>query len=164
MTFVGVPERYVEVVLEKVGRKKFRGRAVNMRIARADEGLQQKRPYNRDRSAPPVPRAGYKTPYKAREEGAPYKPREGGAPYKPREGGAPYKAREDRPAYKPREERPVTRTPFKRAERPSGPPRRDVGAPVRERYKREERPSEPPRRGASPFYSNFKTTKKKPPR
>ncbi|HUP60872.1 MAG TPA: DEAD/DEAH box helicase [Thermoanaerobaculia bacterium] len=33
MTFVGVPERYVENVIAKVGRKKFRGRALNVRIA-----------------------------------------------------------------------------------------------------------------------------------
>jgi ATP-dependent RNA helicase DeaD len=146
MTFVGVPERYVAQVIEKVGRKKFRGRAVNMRIARADEGLQQKRPYNRERSSgPPAARAPYK-----RDD------RPSGAPA----ARAPYK-RDDRPSGPP-----AARAPYKRAERPAGPPRRDVGAPVRERYKREEaapRPragGPPPKRGASPFYSGFKGKKK----
>ena len=39
ITYVGIPERYVEAVLEKVGRKRFRGKALNIRVApmREDE-------------------------------------------------------------------------------------------------------------------------------
>jgi ATP-dependent RNA helicase DeaD len=33
MTFVTVPERYVAVILAKVGRSRFRGKAVNLRVA-----------------------------------------------------------------------------------------------------------------------------------
>ncbi|MFP5247226.1 MAG: DEAD/DEAH box helicase, partial [Thermoanaerobaculia bacterium] len=33
VTYVGIPERYVETVLEKVGKKRFRGRAVNLKVA-----------------------------------------------------------------------------------------------------------------------------------
>ncbi|HEX2122988.1 MAG TPA: DEAD/DEAH box helicase [Thermoanaerobaculia bacterium] len=33
VTFVGIPERYVGAVIEKVGKKRFRGRALNLRVA-----------------------------------------------------------------------------------------------------------------------------------
>jgi ATP-dependent RNA helicase DeaD len=33
VTYVGIPQRYVEVVLEKVGKARFRGRAVNLKVA-----------------------------------------------------------------------------------------------------------------------------------
>jgi ATP-dependent RNA helicase DeaD len=33
ITYVGIPERYVETVLAKVGKKRFRGRALNLRVA-----------------------------------------------------------------------------------------------------------------------------------
>jgi ATP-dependent RNA helicase DeaD len=33
ITYVGIPQRYVEVVLEKVGKARFRGRAVNLKVA-----------------------------------------------------------------------------------------------------------------------------------
>jgi ATP-dependent RNA helicase DeaD len=92
-TFVGVPERYVEQVLEKVGRKKFRGRAVNMRVARANEGLAPKRPVRRDVGAPV--RERYK-----REEEAPR-----ARPSFPRNTGGPGPARRDRDAGPPRRDR-----------------------------------------------------------
>jgi ATP-dependent RNA helicase DeaD len=33
ITYVGIPQRYVDVVLEKVGKARFRGRAVNLKVA-----------------------------------------------------------------------------------------------------------------------------------
>jgi ATP-dependent RNA helicase DeaD len=33
ITYVGVPERYVEVVVGKLAKKRFRGRALNLRVA-----------------------------------------------------------------------------------------------------------------------------------
>ena len=33
VTYVGIPERYVETVIAKVGKKRFRGRALNLRVA-----------------------------------------------------------------------------------------------------------------------------------
>src|SRR5215212_4035473 len=33
VTYVGIPERYVETVLAKVGKKRFRGRTLNLRVA-----------------------------------------------------------------------------------------------------------------------------------
>ena len=33
ITFVMIPDRYVEQVLQKVGRKRFRGKALNVRVA-----------------------------------------------------------------------------------------------------------------------------------
>jgi ATP-dependent RNA helicase DeaD len=44
VTYVGVPERYVETVIAKVGKKRFRGRAVNLRVARPDEGTERRPP------------------------------------------------------------------------------------------------------------------------
>ncbi|HEY0156219.1 MAG TPA: DEAD/DEAH box helicase [Thermoanaerobaculia bacterium] len=146
MTFVGVPERYVTQVLEKVGKKKFRGRAVNMRVARADEGLQQKRPYKRDDrpSGPPAARAPYK------RDDRPSGPPAARAPYK----------RDDRPSGPPRRDvgAPV-RERYKREESAPARPRttftRSAGAPPRR-----DRDAGPPKRGASPFYSGFKGKKK----
>jgi len=43
VTFVMIPSRYVDQVLQKVGRKRFRGRALNVRVA-AGEPPQSKRP------------------------------------------------------------------------------------------------------------------------
>ena len=33
VTYVGIPERYVEAVIAKVGKKRFRGKALNIRVA-----------------------------------------------------------------------------------------------------------------------------------
>jgi ATP-dependent RNA helicase DeaD len=43
VTFVMIPSRYVDQVLQKVGRKRFRGRALNVRVA-TGEPPQSKRP------------------------------------------------------------------------------------------------------------------------
>jgi len=94
ITFVGVPERYVEQVLEKVGRKKFRGRAVNMRVAKANEG-QDRKPPRRDFGGPP-PRRDFGGPPPRRDfDGPPQRPRFGGAPprreeERPRRGPNPF--------------------------------------------------------------------------
>ncbi|HYK02036.1 MAG TPA: DEAD/DEAH box helicase [Thermoanaerobaculia bacterium] len=158
ITFVGIPERYVEIVLEKVGRKKFRGRAVNMRVARADEGSSERRPYRQDAGGPPS-RPPYRKPYGQDSErpqsrppyrqdagGPPPRRDAGGPPQRPRFGGPP---RRDEGGPPPRRDAggPPQRPRFGDRNRDAGPPRRDDG----------------PRRGPSPFYSNFKT-KKRPPR
>ena len=146
ITFVGVPERYVEIVLAKVGKKKFRGRAVNMRVARADEG-HERRPARRDAGAPPSrPRfSGGGSGARDRDAGPP-RPRFGGGGDRDRDAGPP-RARfgGQRDAGGP-PQRPRT----------SGGRERDAGPPRRDR-------DDAPRRGASPFYSGFKA-KKRPPR
>jgi len=43
VTYVGIPERHVEIVLAKVGRKRFRGKALNIRVA-ASEAPPRRRP------------------------------------------------------------------------------------------------------------------------
>ncbi|HYC91643.1 MAG TPA: DEAD/DEAH box helicase [Thermoanaerobaculia bacterium] len=55
VTYVGIPERYVEVVLAKVGRKRFRGRALNIRVAsnREEEQRPRPRPRTAERSERP---------------------------------------------------------------------------------------------------------------
>ncbi|HEX6084687.1 MAG TPA: DEAD/DEAH box helicase [Thermoanaerobaculia bacterium] len=56
VTYVGIPERYVEVVLAKVGKKRFRGRALNIRVASNREEEQRPRPRprtNRDEEQRP---------------------------------------------------------------------------------------------------------------
>jgi ATP-dependent RNA helicase DeaD len=50
-TFVGIPARYVDQVLAKVGRKKFRGRALNVRVANAqDSSSSRRKPYTKKRT------------------------------------------------------------------------------------------------------------------
>ena len=62
ITYVGIPERYVETVIAKVGKKRFRGRALNIRVASNREEEQRPRPRRDDRggrdSAPPPRRTG----------------------------------------------------------------------------------------------------------
>ena len=43
VTFVMIPDRYVDQVLQKVGRKRFRGKALNVRVA-AGGGSEPPRP------------------------------------------------------------------------------------------------------------------------
>jgi ATP-dependent RNA helicase DeaD len=60
ITYVGIPERYVETVLAKVGKKRFRGRALNLRVATKAP------PPREDKPRPPY---GAK-PYGAKPHGA----------------------------------------------------------------------------------------------
>ena len=65
VTYVGIPERYVETVLAKVGKKRFRGRALNIRVASNREEEQQR----------PRPRAAAERPRAADRQHAPERPR-----------------------------------------------------------------------------------------
>ncbi|HEX8617007.1 MAG TPA: DEAD/DEAH box helicase [Thermoanaerobaculia bacterium] len=180
MTFVGIPERFVEIVLEKVGKKKFRGRAVNMRVARADEGSGERRPPRRDAGGPP-PRRDFNGPPRRDFNGPPR--RDAGGPPPRREFNGPPTSR---PFNRDRNDAGA-RPRFNRDA--GGPPRRDAGGPparpfnrdrddagARPRFNRDAggppprrdaggppRRDDAPRRGPSPFYSGFKA-KKRPPR
>src|ERR1051326_438116 len=46
-TFVGIPARHVEQVLAKVGRARFRGRPVNIRIANTNAAAPARKPYTK---------------------------------------------------------------------------------------------------------------------
>ena len=124
VTYVGVPERYVEVVLEKVGKKRFRGRAVNMRVARPDEG--------NDRRPP------------KREYGSSRPPRDFGGDRRP-----PQREYDRKPAgdfeRKPYDRKPPQRNAGYDSERK--PPYRDKPAGAFERFERKPRSFDrPPRR------------------
>ncbi len=58
VTYVGVPERYVERVLEKVGRKRFRGRAVQLKKAEAAPPAPHRKPERRFEKPERRPPAG----------------------------------------------------------------------------------------------------------
>ena len=74
ITYVGIPERYVDTVIEKVGRKKFRGKALNIRVApMREEGPPKRRA--------PAPRFEDRKPRTAR---APQKPFDRFSKKKPR--------------------------------------------------------------------------------
>ncbi|HKO57019.1 MAG TPA: DbpA RNA binding domain-containing protein, partial [Thermoanaerobaculia bacterium] len=90
ITYVSVPERYRDQVLERVGRAKFRGRSVNIKVA---EGGYEPRPR-------PAAREGFAP----RREGPPrYEKRE----YPKREGAPRYEKREGPPRFAPkRDDRP----------------------------------------------------------
>jgi ATP-dependent RNA helicase DeaD len=121
ITYVTVPERFVEAILDKVGPAKFRGRPVNIQVAGAGEaprerGTEERRPPRRDSFAPPrreygsggppkrengggAPKREYGSSFKHKAAGGP-PTREGGAPPR-REGGPPprreYGARAEAP-------------------------------------------------------------------
>jgi ATP-dependent RNA helicase DeaD len=114
VTYVGVPQRYVDVVLEKVGKKRFRGRAVNLKVA-PPESFTQKRPYRSD-----APKK-----YPPRDDAKSFVPREGARSYTPREGAKPYAPRDAAKSYPPRKYAPAAR-PGARDDRP---PRDDRPAP-----------------------------------
>ncbi|HEV7242892.1 MAG TPA: DEAD/DEAH box helicase [Thermoanaerobaculia bacterium] len=91
VTYVGIPERFVDAVIEKVGRKKFRGKALNIRVAPTrDEGPPKRRapaprfddrrpaPRRTDDRRPAPPRADDRRPR------APQKPFDRFAKKKPR--------------------------------------------------------------------------------
>ena len=73
VTYVGIPERYVETVIAKVGKKRFRGKALNIRVAPMREEAPRRRP--------PAPRFEERKPRTAR---APQKPFDRFSKKKPR--------------------------------------------------------------------------------
>lgn len=73
ITYVGIPERYVETVIAKVGKKRFRGKALNIRVAPMREEAPRRRP--------PAPRFEERKPRTAR---APQKPFDRFSKKKPR--------------------------------------------------------------------------------
>lgn len=133
VTYVGIPDHYVDTVIDKVGRKKFRGKSLNIRVTSAYEEEQQRtrprpakpagakpygdrvaKPYG-DRAAKPYDRAGAK-PYGDRVA-KPYD-RAGAKPYD--RAAKPY----DRAAAKPydRAAKPYDRAaakPYDRAAKPA---------------------------------------------
>ena len=135
VTYVGVPERYVAQVLERVGRKRFRGRAVNLRKA--------------DDRVPPPPRdeKSDRKPFRAHESGErkPYRPREAGErqPFQAREAGerTPDQSRDtgERKPFRARKEKP-------RPGRPARPYDRDRPARPGGRFSRDDRGGPPKRR------------------
>jgi ATP-dependent RNA helicase DeaD len=59
LTYVGIPENWVNIVLEKVGKKRFRGKALNPRVAPHREESFVRKPRSFDRPAPARPSRGF---------------------------------------------------------------------------------------------------------
>ena len=147
MTIVVIPARYLEQVLAKTARARFRGKAVNLRVAetsdvpsrpparRFEKSERPSKPYDRPaRSADGArPPRTHSSPFKR-----PFRPRaEGDADQRPADGPArPAFKRPDRPPFK-KPDRP----PFKKLDRPSAGTFSD--RPVK-RADRAVRASEPP--------------------
>jgi ATP-dependent RNA helicase DeaD len=175
VTYVGIPQRFVDLVIEKVGTKKFRGRTLNLHVAgpndaappprreavRSDRAPRTVRPpapragKGPDRSfAPRSPRAGQSDDTRAaRPPARPGAARTGSySPAPPRRPAAPRRDDTERRG-------PSARPPARSAARPAAAPKRyrDSGPPTRDS-----------RSGGKPFYSDFKKgggpRGKKPPR
>jgi ATP-dependent RNA helicase DeaD len=122
VTYVGIPQRFVEVVLEKVGKARFRGRAVNLKVALP--GTQTARR--------PAPRAD-----RDRDERPPRKyDRPAGTGFRKPAEGSGFRSRPD--ARPERDARPSRDARPERDARPSGPRSYD-----RPRPERDARPSGP---------------------
>jgi ATP-dependent RNA helicase DeaD len=131
ITYVGIPERYVDTVLEKVGRKKFRGRPLNIRVASASEEERRPRP-RRDFDGPPKSRGASGPP--KRFDGPPRRDFDG--PPKSRGASGPPK-RFDGPPRRDFDGPPKSRS-------AAGPPKRhDSDAPPRRDSKRPPVPTSP---------------------
>jgi ATP-dependent RNA helicase DeaD len=154
MTFVVVPEQYVAKILETVGKAKFRGRPVNIRVAGANE-------------VPP--------PRTARREGGddrrpPTRTGSSFAPKRPRPEG------DERASYAPKREYPPKREYAPRAAAPGAPRREYTPRPADDRKPRgsayvprrddDRKPSsfKPRTDDRKPFHAKFvkKTGPKKP--
>jgi ATP-dependent RNA helicase DeaD len=137
VTYVGIPQRYVELVIAKVGKKRFRGRAVNLRVAGPEDSAPRPRraPARRDESRGSfVPRSGG-APARTRSYSGPARRDE--APRPRAEAGRRYgRDEETRPAAR-RSPRTESSSPRGRATAP-----RDAGKPSRA--------------AAKPFYSDVK--------
>lgn len=73
ITYVGIPKRYVEVVLEKVGKARFRGRAVSLKVALPGAQTTRRpsaRPDRDDRPPRKYDRAGSGLPNRDRDAGS----------------------------------------------------------------------------------------------
>ena len=112
ITYVGIPERYVDVVLEKIARKKFRGKALNVKVARDVPPPRPSRPGGAPSGARPRP--SFAPARGARERDSREEPRAprpaSGPPYKPRPD-------RDRPSFPPHSK------PRAASDRPSFAPR-----------------------------------------
>jgi ATP-dependent RNA helicase DeaD len=179
VTYVGIPERYVDVVIEKVGKARFRGRAVNLKVAAP--GAANARPAGRSDARPARPPYGAsrdndrpaKRPFNRERTGsdsAPKRPYDPGAkrPYsRPDADAAPKRAysRPDsdsapRRPYDPGAKRPYSRPdadaapkrPYNR-DRSAAPPSRDARPPRRD-DKLPGRAYSP--QSPKPFYSDVK--------
>lgn len=78
VTYVGIPERYVEAVIEKVGRKRFRGKALNIKVAPVRDEAPRRRPAPprmEDRRSRTDDRPRPRTPQKPFDRFAKKKPR-----------------------------------------------------------------------------------------
>jgi ATP-dependent RNA helicase DeaD len=148
VTYVGIPQRYVDLVLEKVSKARFRGKPVHIKVAlpgsqttRRPAARPSPRPAFQDREERPrqydrpAPRAG-------KPEGA--RPRSYDAP-RP----AASRPTGPRPAGSPTPRRPMSSSgarPYSRDARDERPPRRDDRMPGREYSPR----------SPKPFYSDVK--------
>ena len=138
ITYVVVPKEHVDRVLDKVGRAKFKGRPVNIRIAEGYEPMRERPHYDRGPAAAGRPPA---RPY-ARPQ---------------REGGPPPRRRDDS-AGPPRKRSDSVAAPFRREgapprrDRPAGPPgaRPYSGPPKGGAFSRFARPSRPTKPAGGP--------------
>ena len=151
VTFVSIPAGSVDLVLDKVGRAKFRGRPVNLRIADADDDRQRPKPNPEDRK-PPRPHSDARPPRPSYGDRS-----AGGAARGP---NRPY--RDDRPAGD--EDRRPPRAPYaaargaarpgaggpKREFRPGGPRKFGTDRPARDDDRRPARAPYPTRTGPRP--------------
>ncbi|MCU1349608.1 MAG: box helicase, partial [Acidobacteria bacterium] len=135
ISYVTIPERYRDLVIEKTARAKFRGRNVNLQVATGggeDDRPAPRKPPFRDRddrdSRPPRPSYGDRPrpPYRADRPGSD----------RPR---PPYRADNDRPArppYRADNDRPA-RPPYRaEGDRPARPPYRAEGDRPRPPFRR----------------------------
>jgi ATP-dependent RNA helicase DeaD len=167
VTYVGIPQRYVDVVLEKVGKARFRGRAVNLKVALPGSQTSRRpsRPSGPSGSDPRGPRT--------RPMGSDPRPRSAGSG--PRNYGQQERSgRPSRPSYEsgsdPRGARPRPTRPTGSDPRGARDRDRPSGSAPRSRQTGSDRPADtrPPRREdrlpgreysprtPKPFYSDFK--------
>ncbi|MDP9190880.1 MAG: DEAD/DEAH box helicase [Acidobacteriota bacterium] len=114
VTYVGIPQRFVEVVLEKVGKARFRGRAVNLKVALPGTQTARRAAPRPDRDRDERPPRKYDRP-----AGTGFrKPAEGTGFRKPAEGSGFRNRSDERP---PRDARPARDERPARDARPSSP-------------------------------------------
>jgi hypothetical protein len=117
ITYVGIPERYVDVVISKVGKKKFRGKALNLRVA---EHVPAPRPARSFEDRPPRP--PYRKPAASSEDRPPR--REDARPNYPPRPARPARSFDDRPARPRDDDRPAYRKSAPASASADRPPRK----------------------------------------